>query len=324
MNIIPHKLSRRTLLVLFGLPVFSLLVIQREPQTISARVGPGSQPFAGGAESRRSIAPGQSPSLLAGAPKNTAQFKVERDDSNNALKFLSQLAKTLAKTGPVFGPALVMNKFSVQGFVKGNWPMVIHYSLEADSTAEVMIKTKNKKLAAPIRLESTNGQRRLLETRLPEAFGKKPDAGEVSIQAFKNGPGPRKPAEFFLYGLGMGDNAVGSMVIEKLRFQPRSIHPKLNEKALYGFYSKSDFNKASAEFWLQTYSPERGFSSRVVAREEIKGVVRLQSVERYWDGKTSKGKISLGDHQFFLIGWRSRENGGDWVFAAEEQVVTVE
>jgi len=235
--------------------------------------------------------------------------------------------KILARIGPVFPTVFSMNSFKVYGFVKGRWPIVIDYELEAASTAEVMIRTNIDKGSRVVRLqlESTNGQRRQLQTNLPKEFGEKPQVGELSFEAYKNGSGPRKPARFFLYGLGVGDKAVGSMVIDQLQFQPGSIHPRLKEKATYSFRCLADFNAASANFMLITLSPDGVVRPQLVASEKLNhGVRRGDSVKKDWDGKDRKGRISRGPHQFHFRAWRSLNSGADWVFAATQQVVKVE
>jgi hypothetical protein len=231
----------------------------------------------------------------------------------------------IAKSGPAFAAVFSMSSFSVNGYVKGRWPIVIDYELEAESAAEVTISIKDTKQTFVIELPPTNDQRKEVIRQLPEEFGQEPQVGLLSFQAFKTGPGQRKPARFFLYGLGVGDRAVGSMVIDQLQFQPGSIHPKLKEKASYSFRSLSDFDTGSADFMLVTLSSDGVVRPQLVARETLKnGVRRGESVSKDWDGKDSKGKISEGPHQFHVRMWRGLKGGGDWVFAATRQVVRVE
>jgi len=218
-----------------------------------------------------------------------------------------------------------MSSFSVDGFAEGGWPIVICYELEEQSTAELTITTKDGKQSVVIELPPTNNQPTEVIRQLPADFGKEPRISLFSFQAFKNGQaGERKPAEFFLCGLGLGPHAVGSLVIDRLQFQPPTIRPKLKEKASYSFHSSSDFDTAVAEFRLVTRSPGRGTSSQLAFRETLKeGVARGGSVTKYWDGKNSKGKISQGAHQFWVLAWRGLKSGADWAFAGDNQVVTV-
>ena len=234
-------------------------------------------------------------------------------------------AEIIAKSGPAFPAVFSMTSLSIKGFVKGRWPIVIDYELERDSTAIITISTKDTKQPLIIQLPPTDDQRKEVVRELAEEFGKKPQVGVFRFEAFKTGPGQRNPARFFLYGLGVGDKAVGSMVIDQLQFQPGSIRTKLKEKASYSFRSASDFNTVSADFMLVTLSTDGVVRPQLAFRETLKnGVRRGDSVKRDWDGRNNKGKISQGPHQFHVRAWRSLKGGADWVFAATQQVVRVE
>jgi hypothetical protein len=238
-----------------------------------------------------------------------------------------------------------MSNFSVKGFVKGGWPIVIEYQLEPESSAALTITIKDMKQPFVIQLPPTKGERKEIIRQLPEEFGRKPQVGVLSFQAFKVGAGQKQPASFFLYGLsvgavgagqkqpahfflyglGVGDKAVGPMVIDQLRFQPGSIRPNLKEKATYSFRSLSEFDTVSADFMLVTISPDNVVRPQLVAQQMLKnGVGPGETVTKEWDGKNRKGKVSQGPHQFYVRVWRGLKSGGDWVFAAIEELVRVE
>ncbi|HEX8140738.1 MAG TPA: hypothetical protein VF544_24440 [Pyrinomonadaceae bacterium] len=213
----------------------------------------------------------------------------------------------------------------MQGIVKGLWPVVIDYELEPESRALISISVNDARQPFVIELPATNDQRAEVVRQLPAEFGQKPLVGLIYFQAFKSGPEGRRPARFFLYGLGMGDKAVGSMVIDQLRFQPGQIRTKLKEKASYSFHSRADFDAVSADF-LRVISPPGGATSwQLAGREMLKdGVRRDKTVARDWDGRTINGTVSQGPHQFQVRVWRSLKNGGDWVSAVTKQMVKVE
>lgn len=287
MSIIPDKLSGKRFIVLFALLLFSPLVFQPETQTVMAQI--------------RIPLPGKSD-------------KVKID------------ASTLAKIGPVIPAIFNMSNFTVQGLVQGKgWLIAIDYELEADSTAEVTITTRKAK--QPFVIQLSPAERKEVIRELPEEFGDKPQLGELSFRAFKTGPGEKKLARFFLYGLAVGRKgvAVGSILIDQLRFQPGSIRPKLKEKASYSFRSLSDFDMAAVEFSIVREAADGVIRPQRVATETIKsGVRRNESVAKDWDGKDSKGKISQGAHQFHVRVWRGIKSGGDWVSVGSKQMVKVE
>ena len=321
MNIIPSKLWKTGFL--FSWLVVSLLTFQPAPQATATGIDPpvsAARWLPGSAAPRPSFPARPSSSPRVSGAKSPAQIDIR---PGWGVKIETK-AGILVKAGPVFAAAFSMSNFSVSGFVKDRWPIVIDYELEADSTAEVTIKVKDSKQPFVIHLESTNDQRKVITSNLPEGFGKKPQVGEPSFAAFKTGPGQRQPTRFFLYGMGVGDKAVGSMVIDQLQFQPGSVRSKLKERARYSFRSTSDFDTVSADFMLVTLS-SGVVHAQLAFREVLKnGVRRSESVARDWDGKNSKGKISQGPHQFRVRVWRGLKNGGDWAFASAKEVVRVE
>lgn len=330
MTLISSRLSRR-LLALFALLVFSLFVFQLRPQTITASEEQSIaavEDLTSTVTSTRSGPDRRSTNLVVSYPKNTTQgVSVPRIDLKKKQTKVDDILAKLSELGPLFpAAAFSMSNFSVQGFVKGKWPIVIVYELEADSTAEVTVTTLNngKPETFRIPLLPTRGELREEKRQLPETFGQKPQLGGVSFKAFKNGSEPRKPAHFFLYGLGVGDKAVGSMVVDQLKFQPGTIRPKSKGKASYSFHSLSDFNAGSTDFMRVTGSPDSVIHMEPVAREMLKdGIGRGERVTKDWDGKNDKGKVSLGPHQFHVRVWRGLKSGGDWVSAFSPQVVTV-
>jgi hypothetical protein len=215
-----------------------------------------------------------------------------------------------------------MSNFSVVGFVNGGWPIVIEYELEANSTALATISTRDGKHSFPIQLQSTNDQPTEVIRQLPPEFGQQPVVGVLSFTALKKGPEPRKPARFFLSGLGLGPHAVGSVVIDRLQCQPSPIHTRQKERTLYSFHSISDFSTVEAQFRLGTYFND-AIDSRVVFREHFPDGIRQDSlVTERWNGKSNKGEIFPGQYQLWVKGWlKSNKN---WAHAAKEKAVKVE
>ncbi|HMG74279.1 MAG TPA: hypothetical protein VK582_12325 [Pyrinomonadaceae bacterium] len=325
MMITPYRCPERSLLLWLALPVFPLLIFQPARQTITARVGAGVPvaQWPAGRGPLKSLSSRQPRNLIVSGKREMGQG-ISIPLRGKAKSKAEIIVETIAKTGPTLGETIIMSGFSMSGFAKDGWPLVICYELEERSAAELTITTKDGKQPFVIELQSTNGQPAEIMRQLPPQFGKEPQIALFSFQAFKNGPGERKPAEFFLCGLGLGPHAVGSMVIDRLEFQPDSIRPRLKEQASYSFHSSSDFDTVAAEFRLVTRFPGRGVSSQLAFRETLQeGVARDGSVTKFWDGKNSKGKISQGPHQFYVRAWRGLKSGADWVFAAKNQLVTV-
>lgn len=237
-------------------------------------------------------------------------------------------AKYLDKNGPFLAAKFVMDSFNVMGFVKSEWPVVIEYELQAGSTATITIQhVKNPKKAATISLPPTNGEIKQVKSTLPNWLGEKPEAGIFIIKAVKTGPDPKADAGFFLYGMGVGDEAVGSLVIDQAQFRPSPIHPKLGEKTRYSFRALRSFNSATVEFRVAVRNADGLPSYESVNSKSYKnGLNQGQLVEEEWNGMNSKGRISRGVHRFMVRAWRGlkRNVGGDWTFVYTKERVVVE
>jgi hypothetical protein len=235
-------------------------------------------------------------------------------------------AKALSESGPQFLAEYLLSNFSARVFVRGGAPMVVEYQLgnEAAATVTLTVKTKKDEQTFTRRLEPTGGEVKHEVFRLPEAFGKKPAVATLSVKAENKDPARQEPPDFEVYGLGMGEKAVGSMVIEGLSFQPGRVHATGKEKAAYSFHSRSDFPSARVEFRLTGRTPGGQLFNRAVGDEKIKRIRRGDSVSREWDGRNRKGEVSKGRHQLVVKAWYTEKKGGDWARASSRQRVLVE
>lgn len=235
-------------------------------------------------------------------------------------------AKVLSESGPQFLAEYLLSNFSARVFVRAGAPMVVEYRLgnEAAATVTLTVKTKKDEQTFTHRLEPTGGEVRQVVFRLPEAFGKKPAVATLSVKAENTDPGNQQPPDFEVYGLGMGEKAVGSMVIERLSFQPGLVHATRKEKAAYSFHSRSDFPAARVEFRLTGHTPGGQLFNRSVGEEKLEGIRRGASVSREWDGRNRKREVSKGRHQLVVKAWYTEKKGGDWARASSRQRVVVE
>lgn len=227
--------------------------------------------------------------------------------------------KILSEKGPQFPGAFSMSAITVMAFVKGNWPFVIEYEMRQPGIALLSIVADG---VAPFiyQLDSRPGRQQFIIRQLPARFGDQVRPATYSIRALSNGPGELQPIYFRVFGLGAGPRAVGSVGIDQLRFGPASIHPKLKQKAMFGFHSRSDFDKVTAEFMRAAGGQE--IVTSVVDKEDIKEPVRRNSdiLNKEWNAK----KVAPGPHMLQIRGWTSLKNAGDWVVAWSPQIVGVE
>lgn len=228
--------------------------------------------------------------------------------------------KNLNERGPQFQPVYSMSAFAVQGFVRGNWPMLLDYELEPASFALLTVVAER---VEPFyyRLDGTKIGRHLDIIRLPERFGGRVQVGLFFVRAMKDHLGEVEPAHLHVYGIGAGDRAVGSVAIDQLSFTPATIRSG-QAKATYSFHARNDFPKTEAEFHRVGLYKGQIVATRV-GSHRIGAVRRGASKSSEWDGKNEKGKPSPGQHIFQVRAWWKADDGGDWVAAWSEDLVAV-
>ena len=234
------------------------------------------------------------------------------------------IEKILDKKGPQFPDTFTMSSFAVQGFVKGNWPVILEYELEQSSLIMLTIGAPDLP-PAYYRLDGSK-QRGSVILRIPERFGSKPVAGWYLIRALSTNVGEVKPVHFHILALGAGEKAVGSATIDQLAFQQQLLNTQQKEKVGYSFHSLSDFDEVEVEFPKGTlYSTDRLIVQEKVKVESISGGVdRNAVVRRSWDGKGDNGKYSPGTHYMVVRAWRGIKSGADWITVWSPQVLRVE
>ena len=222
-------------------------------------------------------------------------------------------AASLAKSGPRLPDTYSMSAFAMHGLVKGGAPFIVDCEAR-DATLRIEISTKDKDpFVYNLKL---NGHTEEI-FRLPESFDAEPRAAIISVRAVKNQPGAEVPAALRIYGMGMGEKAVGSVTIDQVSFGPPEVRIGHFDKAHYSFHSRSDFNKVVAEFALLE---NRNGIIQVVERvnkEDLGEMTRDSWVgrdkPRIWDGKDGNGEVSKGLHLLHVRAWRSSVKEGDWV-----------
>jgi hypothetical protein len=235
-------------------------------------------------------------------------------------------ADVLSQAGPQFPALYLLGNITARVFVRGKAPVVVKYRLGPRGAAAVTLTAVVKKGEKTFtrRLEPTGGEVREVVFTLPEEFGEKPAVATLSVRAENTSPNDAGPPGFELFGLGMGEKAVGSMTIERLSFQPGRVRATQREKAAYGFYSRFDFPKVLVEFRLLGHTRAGEPASQLANVEKIDAVRRGESVSREWDGRNRKGEVSRGRHQLVVKGWYEEKKGGDWTTALSDDRVVVE
>ncbi len=280
-----------------------------------------------------------------------------------------QQVKVLEDEGPLLPLNSNLNNFSMRGFVKGNSPIFIDYALEPNSSAVVRISGERAEyiltlLQAPsmlsqiskIEIRAPSGSlrdraiaagidllidafmkrpemaRNQVIVDLPREFGEAAQVGKLSIQAFSRaGSGPSKPANFRLYGLAMGEEAIansakvprptpnlhhgtsvafggdtGSTAFDKIKLEPKSINTSKGQSVAYEIHSLAKFNNVKVVFY-RVEQVGRVSIPRLAYKESLGGVSAGGSFKQprppcVWNGQ-SKGSPSKGTHNLEVRGY---------------------
>jgi hypothetical protein len=216
----------------------------------------------------------------------------------------------LSRNGPEFSEVLQMSAFSVKGFVRGSWPLVIDYDSQPGTFVELTVALDDRSAPPYIELlPVTSTARRILLLNTPPEFGSDPKIARFSVRATVSQTNPQL-AYFRVYGFGCGPRAVGSVAIDRLTFSPPLIS-KANPKATIGFHARTYFDKVNAEF-IQIEMAQGCIQGKVVDDMRVKDTIRKEeTVTDDWNAK----KARQGQIQFRVRGWMDLKNGGDWVSA---------
>jgi hypothetical protein len=244
-------------------------------------------------------------------------------------------ASLIDKKGPQEPAIFSMSTFTVMGFAKGSWPVVIDYLLEQDSLLIVVIAPEGTE---PIiyRLDGKKGhwQNRL---SLPAQLGDQPLVAHYAIRALDDTAGQIGPSHLHIHGIAAGPKAVGSIGIDRINFSPAAISVEQGEKARYMFHSISDFKNVEVDFIRLALSSGQIIAARVGGKS-VGGVSKNTLKDGDWDGKSDGGgkaakgyspelqqwlRAPHGQHLVQVRGWWGAKDGGDWVTALSDDYVTV-
>jgi len=149
------------------------------------------------------------------------------------------------------------------------------------------------------KLEGTGSQKEMMFT-IPARFGKTPQAALISIKAIPDDPREKKPVDFQLYAMGMGDEAVGSVPINA-SYQPNAINTAKRDRLNYSLDSEKAYDDVRAEFWrVKTKKGRR--SQEPVYAMELGAIREGDRKAGQWDGRNTRngGGFSIGVHEFHL------------------------
>lgn len=233
-------------------------------------------------------------------------------------------SKTLLENGPQLPMVYPVGSFSVRGFARNGWPVVLDFKPEPRTwtTLDVVFKKKTVSLVV-----DTNGLegRHLIKLELPKdgPAKKATPATYVLRSVYLDGRDTNapRPAPIEIYGIGGGPRAVGSVAIENLNFQPGMV--RAGTAARFDYSAKSAFNRTRAEVlkFVGIDDQQRIQLERVMTADSANVGVGPHS--GMWDGRNQQdGASSLGMHRFQVRAWFTSDDRS-WVGAIAPSLVTV-
>lgn len=236
----------------------------------------------------------------------------------------TELAERLFKDGPELPSEFSMSDFTLRGFVKADWPMVIDYEVKQTGFVWLIIGAKD---IDPYRYRINGARlgRQQAFITLPKRFGDQPLPASIAIRATEDIQGEKILPSFRIYTLGAGPKAIGSVAIDQIKFGPPSIDVVRGQQAQYSFRSLSDFSRIKSEFIKITYLPETGVRAEYVDSQDLHEITRGEILDppRRWDGRDRSERISLGQHQLQVRAWSQIRSEGDWITAWSDDWVEV-
>jgi hypothetical protein len=237
----------------------------------------------------------------------------------------SQVPERLFEDGPQFENAFSMACIPVRGFVRGGWPLVIDYQAEPGTLATLEIHVEGRE---PVVLPLRGGsEHNLLKLQLPAQLGDKLSPALFLVRGVKDQPGAPELGRINVFGLGAGPRAVGSVAIDQVDFTPGTVSLGKKQSARFSFYSRSDFNRVSAEV-LRVVNRDGDLQVQLARSIPLQGGVAAgtwvgRPEARTWDGTDARQQASLGQHLLQVRAWLSAQDGGDWVAAWSAWTVEV-
>ncbi|HKB67242.1 MAG TPA: hypothetical protein VKC61_15410 [Pyrinomonadaceae bacterium] len=261
----------------------------------------------------------------------------------------------LTKRGPRFPVEYDASDLSMRVLIKGGWPVVVDYGLQADGFATLSIGVDGFKLIGrKLRPE----ERSQIKIMLPDEFGTDFRVAKLHIKAVTN---DGRPAEFHLFGFAMGQKGVQALrrvnqpestVQLAMNSAPEWIESDYEPLALFdpvpqagtmlqiqvslpatlrakqhpenhiefGYVSREDFSEGRWEWWRVV-----GLHWKKVWQHGTDGPISSnQPKSMQWNGIiTSMKLVSTGAHGLHLAAWQKSSGERDWVVARTQSLLTV-
>jgi hypothetical protein len=231
-------------------------------------------------------------------------------------------AKALLEDGPAMPSGQPFGTFSIYGFVRDGWPIVVDYPpLPPGVEAALTVVVGKDRWRIPI-----PGGRDPLKVFYDGGGAPAPKPALFVVEAFSRNPdGSQTPQNVELAGIGCGPRAVGSITINSLTFRP-SARVLGFDYARYAYVASAFFNQVEQEILLYGGTKDQKTGADVIT---VTPVAKFRTLSRppgrygpvLWDGLVQRTrKPAQGPHRVRVRAWET-DNDASWVASISREVV---
>lgn len=228
--------------------------------------------------------------------------------------------QALLENGPQLPASYPDGSFSVRGFTRDGWPVVVDFEPQPGTITQLEVTTGegHYKHSNKIVLDPDGSHGRQLVKVIMPSNGDAPDPTpatyaitSVPITNFET-PQPRQDlAPVEIYGIGGGPHAVGSVAIEQLAFN------RANPLgATYSYFAKSEFTKARAQ--VQRFRRSNGTNEVTSVFDDRKFNLSVGNQNGSWPGMRPPGPPSA--YRLQVTGWFTTDDRS-WVAAVAPALI---
>jgi len=231
-------------------------------------------------------------------------------------------SQSLLVNGPELPFSYPDGSFSVRGFTRDGWPVVVDFAPRPGTVTQLEVTVATGKGATKRTMildpDGSRG-RQLVKIEMPA--GGTPVAtpatyliSSVPIAALDTDrPAAVRAAPLQLFGIGGGPRAVGSVAIEQLAFARASVG------ARFSYFAKSEFSQARAQ--VQQFRRSGDKTEIVPIFDSRKSNLSVGRQTGDWPGTASGSPApSRGGHRLQVTGWFTTDDRS-WVAALAPDLV---